>query len=205
MLAIIRFIYDLLKKEELIALGYIRQHRRRSWLITLDALITMALVFGATAYASESSHQATSTNLMHIGAIPMTSTQFIDHVHASGSRTYWLGPIKGFDVSSDERDENVQSLSYIENGANPNDMKASGISVVTSGLLTNSQASYDFFPGVNVSTSVTASGRIVKYDATSMMDEMVSITGNSSKVSIHYSSAQTLDSLMANAMDLRIG
>lgn len=203
MMAVIRFIYDFIKKEELVALGYIRKHPRRNWLIALDALLTMSLVFGGVAYASQSSNNATSLELMRVGAIPMTSSEFIEHAHAHGGIVYWLGSMKGFGITSDERQEGVHFLSYVKDGSNPSDMAEREITIVTYHASIDSEGSHQFSARAVTSTLVTSSGRIVQYDRTSMMSEVISISGSSSKVSIHYLRAQSLQTLEDNAMALQ--
>lgn len=204
MMAVIRFIYDFLRKEELVAFSFIRKHPRRNWLIAVDALLTVSIVLGGVAYASQSSKDATSVELMRVGAMPMTASEFVEHVHADGGKEYWLGKMEGFGISSDERQENVRFLSYVRNGSDPRDLRGHEITIVTYRSSIDLDGSHQFSPGVVPSISVTASGRIVQYDKTSMMNEVVSIIGNSNKVSIHYQEAQSLETLLDNAMALRV-
>lgn len=204
MMAVIRYIYDFLRKEELSVFDYIRKHPRRNWLIALDALLTVSIVFGGVAYASQTSKNATSVELMRVGAMPMTTSEFLEHMHADGGREYWLGDMEGFGISSDERQKRVRFLSYVRNGSDPTDLRGHEITIVTYRSSIDVDGSRQFSPGVEPSISVTASGRVVQYDKTSMMSEVVSMTGSSSKVSIHYQEAQSLETLMTNAMGLRI-
>lgn len=204
MMALIRFIYDFVRKEELVALHYIRENPRRNWLIALDALVTVSLVFGGVSYAAQSSNNATTKELMRIGAMPMTASEFVEHAHSIGAREYWLGEVKGFGISSDDRAESERLVSYVRNGSNPMDLKGHGITIATYRSSIDSQVSDQFAQGVELSTSVTASGRIVQYDKTSMMHEVVSIIGNTNQISIHYQDSQSLQTLMDNATALRI-
>lgn len=204
MMALFRYIYDFLRKEDVVGLDYIRQHPRRYWLIALDALITMSLVFGGVAYASQSSRDATSLELMRIGAMPMTASEFMAHVHAEGGREYWLGEMQGYGITSDERQEDVRFVSYVRSGSDPSDLGAHEITIVTYRSSIDTQGIHQFSAGLDLSTSVTASGLIVQYDKTSMLDEVISMNGNFSKISIHYLEAQSLETLMDNAMALRV-
>jgi hypothetical protein len=208
MMALIRFIFDFLKKEELVVLHYIRQHPRRNWLIALDALITISLVFGGVAYASQSSKNATSRELMRIGAMPMTASAFMEHAreHANSGhgREYWLGIRKGFGISSDERAADVHFVSYVKDSSEPSDLRGREITIGTYQSSIDIEGLDQFSARVKLSTSVTASGLIVQYDKAAMTDEIVSMDSNSSKVSIHYLVAQSLQTLMDNAMALRI-
>lgn len=204
MMAVIRFIYDFLRKGELVALGYIREHPRRNLLIALDALITVSIVFGGVAYASQSSNDATSVELMRVGAMPMTSSEFIEHALAHGGRVYWLGKMEGYGISSDVREENVHFLSYVRDGSDPRDLRGREITIVTYRSSIDMEGSHQFAGGAVTSTFVTASGRIVQYDKTTMMDQLVSEIGNSNKVSIHYLGAQSLQTMEANAMALQV-
>lgn len=204
MMALIRFIYDFVRKEELVALNYIREHPRRNWLIALDALITVSLVFGGVSYAAQSSNNATTKELMRIGALPMTASEFVEHAHAEGAREYWLGELKGFGISSDDRQENQRLVSYAKNGSNPMDLKTPEITIATYQSSIDAAGSNQFAQGVELATSVTAGGRVVQYDKTSMVHEVVSIVGNSTEISIHYQSAQSLQTLLDNATALRI-
>lgn len=204
MMALIRFIYDFIKKEELDALRYIRGHPRRIWLIAFDALLTMSIVFGGFAYGSQSSKDATSVELMRIGAIPMTASEFIEHARAHRGREYWLGKLGGFSISTDDRQKDTHFLFYLRDGSDPSDLRGREITIITYNGSVDAGGLQQFSGGAVTSTFVTASGRIVQYDKTTMTDELVSIIGNSSKISIHYLEAQPLETFMDNAMALQI-
>ena len=134
----------------------------------------------------------------------MSASEFIEHAHAHGDRVYWLGTMKGFGITSDERQEGMHILSYIKDGSDPSDLRGREITIVTFRGSTSVEGNRPFSAGSEISTSVTASGLVVQYDKASMMSEVISINGSSSKVSIHYIVAQPLQTLIDNAMALRV-
>jgi len=204
MIALVRLIYDFLLKEESMAFGYIRKHPRRIYLMSLDAIFSITLVFAGFAYASASSRNDTSLALMRAGAIAMPSSEFVDYIHSQGGRAYWLGDISGFDITSNESIDDSRSISYVRKGSDPHDVDRPMITVVTLRRSMNINGIRQFGTWSEPSTTVTASGLIVEYDLNSMMGEVVSITGSSNIISIHYPTAQTLQVLLTNAAALRL-
>ena len=204
MMAMVRFVYDFLRKEELMAFDYIRKHPRAKWLIFLDAIVTLSLVFGGFAYASQSSRSDTSAALMRVGAVAMTSSQFIDHVRTGGGKVYWLGDISGSGISSNESQRNIVSVTYAKTGSNSGNLGRHEITIVTHRNSNEIKGEVQSGTSLQPDSSVTASGLVVAYNKNSMMDEVVSMNGTFNVVSIHYPAAQTFETLMGNAMALRL-
>ncbi|MBI3428597.1 MAG: hypothetical protein HY050_00765 [Actinobacteria bacterium] len=204
MMALVRLIYDFFRKEELRAFDYIRKHPRAKWIIGLDAILSISLVFSGFTYASQSSKNEMSAELKRVGAVAMSPTEFVNHVRREGNREYWLGEIPGFDIAAHVDLAGVSSLSYVKRGSDPHDLDRPKITVVTYTGSINRTGIHQFGTWLEPTTSVTASGLVVKYDLSVMMDQIVAINGTTNIVSIHYPTAQTLQTFMENAAALRL-
>lgn len=204
MMALIRFIYDFILKEESMAFGYIRKHPRRILLMSLDAILSVSLVYAGFSYASASSHDETSLALLRVGAAAMPSSQLASHIRSEGGTAYWLGDKSGFDIATHENSEQSRSISYVEKGSDPSEVDVPEISIITYRGSIDVSRIRQFGTWLESSTTVTASGLIVEYDLNSMMGEIVAINGTSNVVYIRYSTIQTLQTLMQNAVALRL-
>ncbi|MDP1721044.1 MAG: hypothetical protein Q8L08_08640 [Candidatus Nanopelagicaceae bacterium] len=200
----IRLIYDFLLKEESRAFKYIRKHPRRIGMLSLDAILSVALVSAGFLYASASSRNETSLALMRVGAVALPSSEFVEHIRFDGGRAYWLGDISGFDIVHDDSIDERRSISYVKKGSDPQDLGRPQITVVTYRTSMNVNGVREFGTWSEPFTTVAASGLIVGYDLNSMMGEIISINGTSDTVYIHYPTAQTLLTLMRNAGSLKL-
>jgi len=120
MISLIRSIYDFLLKKESTAVRYIRKHPRRIGMLSLDAILSIALVSAGFSYASASSKNETSLALMRVGAVALSSSEFVEHIRLDRGGAYWLGDISGFDIVHDDSIDERRSISYVKKGSGPN-------------------------------------------------------------------------------------
>ena len=203
-MALIRLIYDFLRKEELVALDYIRKHPRAKWIIALDAVLSITLVFSGYAYASQSSKSDMSIELKRIGAEAMSPSEFVIQVRKGGTREYWLGDLSGFDITARAGNGGVSSISYVRRGSDPLDLNRAKITILTYSGSDVLAGMHPLGTWLQPAISVTASGLVVKYDQSTMTDQVITINGTTNIVSIHYPSVQTLQTFMDNAVALRL-
>ena len=204
MLALTRLVYGFLRKEELMAFDYLRKHPRVRWIIALDAVLSITLVFSGFAYASQSTKSGMSVELKRIGAVAMSSSEFVKNVRKEGGREYWFGDMTGLDIMAYKGQDGVHSVSYVKRGSNPSDLSRPKITILTYNQLIDETRIQSFGTWLLPTKSVTASGLIVQYDLSSMTDQIVAINGTSNIVSIHYPAVQSLETLMENAVALRL-
>lgn len=204
MITISRWIYRFILKEESMAFGYIRKHPRRIFLMSLDAILSVALVFAGFSYASATSHDERSLALLRVGAMAMPSSQLASHIRSEGGTAYWLGDKSGFDIATYESSEQSRSISYVEKGSDPSELDIPEISITTYRGSIDMSRNRQFGTWLETSTTVTASGLIVEYDLNSMTGQIVAMKGTSNVVYIRYSTIQSLDTLMQNAAALRL-
>lgn len=203
-MALIRFIYDFLRKEELMAFDYIRKHPRAKWLIGLDAILTVSIVFAGYSFASESSKSSTMKELISIGAVAMRPSEFVDHVRVQGGREFWLGEIPGFDIAADDSKDDMRTVSYVESGSDSHDLGRPKITVVTYRSSIDASGIHQFGTWSDPTSFVTSSGLIIEYDKSAMTEQKVSFYGTYNVVSIIYSKAQNLQTFINNAGALRL-
>lgn len=203
-MSLIRLIYDFILKEESMAFGYIRKHPRRIFLMSLDAILSVSLVHAGFSYASVSSNTESSLALLRAGAVTMPSSQLASHIRSEGGTAYWLGDKSGFNIATHESSEQSRSISYVEKVSDPGELDIPKISITTYRGSIDMSRIRQFGTWLKSSTNVTASGLIVEYDLNSMMGEIVVINGTSDVVYIRYSTIQSLETLMQNAVALKL-
>jgi hypothetical protein len=204
MVSLIRFVYEFLLKKESTAVRYVRKHPRRIGLMSLDAILSFALVYAGFSYASASSHNETSLALLRVGAAAMPSSQIASHIRSEGGTAYWLGGKSGFNIATYENSEQSRSIAYVEKGSDPSELDIPEISITTYRGSIDMSRIRQFGTWLESSTTVTASGLIVEYDLNSMMGEIIAMKGTSNVVYIRYSTIQSLQTLMQNAVALRL-
>lgn len=203
-MVMVRMIYDLLRREGWAAFDYIKGHPRRMWIIGVDAILSTVLVCVGFSIASASSNTESSLALLRAGAVAMPSSQLASHIRSEGGTAYWLGDKSGFDIATYESSEQSRSISYVEKGSDPSELDIPEISITTYRGSIDMSRIRQFGTWLETSTTVTPRGLIVEYDLNSMMGQIVAMKGTSNVVYIRYSTIQSLDTLMQNAVALRL-
>ncbi len=117
MVALIRLILRLLKKEQLFLSKYEKDHPHFFWFIGLDALITSVLVIGGLQLApTVFADSASQHELEASGLKSMSTTEVIMHRPCEGIRGYWFGPRSGAEYTVDCRKHGSFALTYLANG-----------------------------------------------------------------------------------------
>lgn len=203
-MASIRLAYDFFRRQETKAFGYIRKHPRSSWLIALDAVLSASLVFGIFTYTSNAAQASNMKALRNVGAVAMTSSEFVSHVIAEGKAIYWMGDLAGFDISLVTGGDDVSYVSYVKRGHDLSNWNFQKITLVTYRGGMRTEGPRHFGTWADPASLVTAGGLVVAFDKGSMKEELVNIGGTSNVVSIYYPEAQTTTKFMENAVALRL-
>lgn len=114
MLAIIRALKNLRNREHYLRTRYHRNHPHFLLYLTLDAVVTIALVGGGLAFAS--SHGVSSRNsavLADLGATQMTAGQLQSQARSHDSLMYWVGPIVGAAYASEVLSPTSVTVNYL--------------------------------------------------------------------------------------------
>lgn len=204
MLATVRFLVRLIKKERQILSRYEKSHPHFMWFLGLDAVLSFALVFGGFQIAASHSSARLNAAMGHSGLIAMSANEFIDHIKDDDKSAYWLGPMAGKKYAINHTQGDVDIITYLPEDAEINKVNQPELAIET---YKDSMAyATDVRPlrGPNIAKYVTASGNIVQFDTGLMEVETVTIKETLQIVEIHYPTRQTVQTLMQNAENLKL-
>lgn len=204
MLAMIRYVFVFIRKEETIAYRYNRAHRYFKWYLGLDMVLTSLLVFGGFAFASQPASSSQTTQLQHFGAVAMSSTELTNHIQAGNTMAYWLGPISGYKYTHIDNSLSVITVTYWAKDADINFATESKLTITTYDNIGAYTTSVHPLEDPNTAKIVSASGTTVRFDEAAMNYEIVTFKGKPEIIVVNYSTWQLAMTLMKNAEALRL-
>lgn len=206
MLAKFRLMHNFFKKEETIVYRYNRAYPHFKWFLALDAVLSIALVLGGVAFASQTSQTSQSSRvnqLTRVGTVAMSSIEFSNHIKVEGILAYWLGPISGYKHTYVHNSPFVISMTYWPQDSNINIMSQSKLSVATYDNLASYSNTMHPLEDPNTARLVTANGFTVRFNEGNTAQEIVTFKGRSEIVVVSYPTRQLVTILMKTAKALR--
>ena len=202
MLALIRQLIKLFKKEHLLVSRYERSHPHFFWYLGLDAVLSVGLVFGAFYFAT--SNNSVAQRLVHVGNVAMSADKFVTHIKENHVSAFWLGPIAGSQYSVNHMTPGMTEVFYTPQGSNVSRLtkftykitKYQNQSVYTKDVQPFAENFEDM--------SIPVNDKIVlKINKTSMQSELVTYNNQPIVVTVTYPNAQTLKTMIRNAQLLK--
>lgn len=203
MLIFVRWLMKVFKKEHAVLTGYERSHPHFLRYLTVDALLSVALVFaGFQVYESNSS---SAERLTHAGDVVMTSGQLVDHLREDGLIAYWLGPIQGAEYTVNHELEGIVDVMYLPSGTDASDDKAFIYEVKTYKDKGVWDAHTHTILAVSNTTTISVNGNIsIKINKSSMKGVIATFTDKPEIVAIAYPKAQTLNDMIKNVESFKL-
>lgn len=121
MLALIKALLKLIKKEHLLLSNYSHSHPHFVLYLFFDVVVSVVLIFGGIIFSSaQASSSYNYMMLQHSGVIPMSYGQLINHIRKDDRTTYWLGYSEGDTYTPDCIVPEVTTITYLPKGVLPN-------------------------------------------------------------------------------------
>jgi hypothetical protein len=202
MIAVYRWILGLRKKEHFLRTNYHASHRHFLLYMSLDAVLSFALVFAG--FQILGPHASVAKELVQVGAVPITGDELINHVREEKLDAYWLGSILGFKFFINHQLKGITDISYL-----PATPDSSGKNLVAYEVTTyRSRKDWDGRPHSLLAVSNTRIIKVngdltIKINTDSMTIAIATLRGHSEIIEMNYSASQTVKTLEANAISLR--
>lgn len=203
MLAFLGWLVKLVKKDLQLLANYERKHPHFFWYLGVDALLSVALVFGG--YSLYVEMTSDSHSLEHVGAKTLTSEGLVEHAHENNVLAYWLGPIPGYEYTMDHSESDVADIFYWKNGTQPLDTKLFLYEVKT---YRNQKAwdsrSHTFLATTNTETIKVNKDLTIRINPTSMRGVIATFISKPEIVALAYPAPQKLQDMIKNVESLRL-
>lgn len=115
MLTLVGRIAKLFKRNFQLLSNYERSHPRFFWYLGVDALLSVAIIFGG--YSLYTNMTTDRHELRHVGAEVMSSQEVIKHADENNVLAYWLGSIQGYEYTMDHSETGIADVFYWQKGS----------------------------------------------------------------------------------------
>lgn len=205
MIALLRWLVGLVRKEYRLLSRYERSHPHFFWYIGLDALLSVSLVLlGFQVVVAQGVTDPLERLLQHSGAVGMSVDEFIDRVKNDNDVIYWLGSIPETTYTISHSLEYVDVVTYVPKGSNLNDVTQPRLTVET---FENSEAyalHVHALIGIDTVKYVTEKGFTIEYDTAVMNAVTVRIKGKVQTIVINYPTKQSVKTILKDVQKLSL-
>jgi hypothetical protein len=204
LVAIIRWILSLLKREHLLRTRYHTSHPHFLWYVGVDALLSITFIVGGLHYfgpVSWVSHEQFALN--HSGVIPMPVDKFLDVVTRESEMVFWLGPVKTDNYAINSNIKGEYEIIYFPKGSNPAVKNGQNLTITT--YLNRNVYFSAVHPllVMDIKELVPGSHNTVEYNSITLNSEIVALKNKPEVIVITYPKAQTVQTLIKNANALK--
>lgn len=202
MLALLGRLVKLVKKDFEFLSNYERTHPHFFWYLGVDALLSVALVFGG--YSLYVEMTSDSHSLVHVGAETMTSEELVEHANENDVLAYWLGSFPGYEYTMNHANPDVADIFYWQKGTQKLDTKLFLYEVKT---YRNQRAwdlrSHTFLATTNIETITVNKDVTIRINPTSMRGVIATFISRPEIVALAYPTPQKLQDMVKNVESLR--
>ena len=202
-LAFIRWLLRLLKKEQAALSRYERSHPHFFWFLALDAVLSIALIFAG--FQIYGSGESSTERLAHAGYVVMSSEQLVDHLAKDGLNAYWLGSIRGAEYTVNDELRGIVDVMYLPKGTEASDDNVFMYEVKT---YKNREVwdshTHPIKSSVNTTTIQVNTNISIKINKASMKGVIATFGDNPVIVAIAYPKPQTLKDMIKNVESLKL-
>jgi hypothetical protein len=176
-----------LKKEATHLLGYSRSRPHFKFRLAVDAILSMALVFGAFQLATAPSRHGFSDELKNSGAVAFSAKELEKFVKDEDLAAYWAGPQAKYKYTIIATTPGEVTISYFPKNADIGKVDTSILEVQTHMRTSTDQAqaySQNFLGLGSFLVNQGSTGNVIEYNAANPTEVMVSFKNQSSTVTI---------------------
>lgn len=202
MLIVIRWLMKVFKKEHGLLVRYERSHPHFFAYIALDAVLSVALVFGAFQLVGVDS--STAEKLRHMGITAVTSDELIEHAKDEVIDVFWLGPIPGYEYTLNHEVTGVADLFYWPESSGNSDATQFLYEVKTYKNRKVWDAHiHNILATADTETITVSKDLSIRINPSSMKGLIATFGDKPEILAIAYSKPQTLQSMIKNVESLK--
>ena len=201
LLILIRKFLKLYKKEHAVLARYERSHPHFLMYLALDAVVTMAVVFGLFQAVWANSSSPTS----RMGLTVESSSDLVKQATDARVDAYWLGSISDDKYTLNTELPGIADIFYWPNGGPSDDGKNFIYEVKTyRDQKTWTAHTHTILATANTSTIKVGNGLSIRINRASMKGVIATFSDKAEILAIAYPTPQTLDSMIKNVESLRL-
>ena len=203
MLTLIGRLASLFKKDFQLLVNYERSHPHFFWYLGVDALLSVALVFGGFSLYVEMTSD--SHSLEHVGAEALTSEELADHANKNNVLAYWLGSIPGYEYTINHSESDVADIFYWKKDTQ---ILATKLFLYEVKTYRNQKAwdsrSHTLMATTNIETIKVNEDLTIRINPTSMRGVIATFISRPEIVALAYPAPQKLQEMVRNVESLRL-
>lgn len=201
LLILIRKFLKLFKKEHAVLSRYERSHPHFLMYLALDAVVTMAIVFGIFQAVSASSSAPNAS----LGATVESASDLVKQAASVQADAYWLGTISDDKYTLNTEVPGIADIFYWPSGGVGDDGKNYIYEVKTyKNQKTWDAHTHTILAMANISTIKLKNGTSIRINRSSMKGVIARYTNKAEILAIAYPTPQTLDSMIKDVESLRL-
>lgn len=201
MISLIRKLLEFINKERRFLSRYERSHPHFFWYLGIDALLSVAIIFGGYHFLDNDS---TVQQLKHSGVVTMSSDELISHLKKDNIDAFWLGPISGYQYTVNHKISGIADLFYWPKNQGKHNVKSFLYEVKTY----KSQEVWDahthtILASVETKTIVVGKNLSIRINPKSMKGVIATYGDKPEIVAIAFPKAQSLPEMIQHAKSLK--
>lgn len=204
MLALLRWLHILARKEHVLRTNYQRTHPHFLIYLAADAIITVSLVatgfhyFGPQIWKSHESFM-----IAHPGIIPAPVDKFLDYMTGERKDIFWIGPREGNRYTIENVNHKFHRISYFLENAYSTPLGQPQLTVATYIDQKTFLRDVHILLGSQTEKRLLGSGNTIEFVAKSPKTGVVTFPDRSEIVSINFQTTESKEGLLAAAEKLR--
>lgn len=203
MVATLRRLARLIKKDIRLLANYERSHPHFFLYLAIDGFLSVVLILAGFHFVAPNS--ALWQKLTHTGAVGMTSTEFVNHVKQDGVEAYWLGPVSGYVYTINHQVAGIADVFYLPNRTDPSDKQAFLYEVKTY----KNQRVWDahthtILASTNTQTIVVSKVLSIRINPSSMKGLIATYSNKPEIVAMAFPKAQSLQDMIQHTKTLKL-
>lgn len=202
MLIIIRWILKVFKKEHDLLARYERSHPHFLRYVGIDAVLSVVLIFAGFHFVVDDSR---AKELVHSGAVLMSSEELVSHIQKEHVDAYWLGAAFGYRYTLNHEILGVVDIFYWPEATGNSDAKHFLYEIKTY----KSQKIWDahthpILAIANTTTIAVKRGLSIRINRSSMKGVIATFANKREILAIAYPVPQPLESMIKNVESLTL-
>lgn len=205
MLAFIRFLMNLKNHEHTLIQKYHQDHPRYLLYLAIDAVLSMALVFGAVQVNTSVASESDSVLFTHAGSVALTAEELKKHDPGSlhHGHEFWLGPLGGYTYTTNCLTTGVLTVTYLSPGQKATEITSPYMQISTYENQAIFEQGLHRLHGKPDATKTNIRGDLLVYDATLMNDLTIFRAQSHEIVKIKYGLPQSLETVTHDSENLQ--
>lgn len=205
MLAFLRWLHVLAKKEHVLRTNYHRSHPHFLIYMAADAIITVSLIatgfhyFGPQIWENHERFM-----IAHPGIVPAPIDKFLDYVTREEAGIFWVGPLEGVQYSIDTENHKLHRIKYFPLSAGATAAAQPSLTVTTYKDKQTFSGDLRLLLSSQTEKRLLSGGGAIEFESESPRSAIITFPTRPEIVAIDFNEIQSVESLLAYGEKLRL-